>query len=139
VTISSKDGAARIKAHPIYSSILASLPLDTPIPLAKIFAEYTHHARHLASVLVVATTFEQVLKGLEVLPNAPFLEAVAFLSNGEKARLLALLVDYLEHTTTAKELSAAQDLPISWKRAAWNKLAPEIQVRLQKIQQRRAN
>jgi hypothetical protein len=135
VTISSKDGA-RVKAHPVYSSVLACLPSDRPIPLTEILAQYSHQARHLATVLLLAQTFEEVLEGVRILPHAPFLEAVQLLSKSEKARLLQLLVDYLERVKTDKELYAAKDLPVGWKRSAWNKLTPDTQVRLQQVQGR---
>ncbi|MBD1848332.1 hypothetical protein H6F89_34290 [Cyanobacteria bacterium FACHB-63] len=136
MTISSKD-EAQVKAHPVYSSVLACLPSDRPIPLTEILAQYAHHSRHLATVLLLAQTFEEVLEGVRILPYASFLEAVQLLSKPEEARLLQLLVDYLERVKTEQELYAAKDLPVSWKRSAWNKLAPDTQARLQKMPQRR--
>lgn len=134
MTISNKDAARIAASQPVYESAIAKFPSDKVIPLVEIFAEYTHHSRHLASVLLVSTSFDQVLEALRVLPKANFEESVGFLSPEERVRILNLLIEYMRGIKNGKELCTLSNcLPPAWKKAAWNRLDHETQARLNKL------
>ncbi|MBW4422547.1 MAG: hypothetical protein KME13_25600 [Myxacorys californica WJT36-NPBG1] len=133
MTISSRDSAA-ITAHPIYASVLASLPPERPIPLTQILAEYATHAQQLATVLLVATTFEQVLEGCWVLPCALVCEALSLLSEAEQQRILNLFIHHLEQARAGTAVQALHDLLHDFKVAAWKKLPKETQDRIDDLQ-----
>lgn len=112
---------------PIYQNPLATLPAGAPIPFSQLLAAHTEFSRQLATVLLVAQTWQHVELGMETLPGAKLSEAINLLALSERDRVLSLLAAHLVTLDSRESCDGVRNLSPGLKRAVWSKLTEHQQ------------